>query len=274
VSGRVPVRGGSHLRRGPTVRRASARVSLTRVAAVLVLLGASFALARANDASAFPIRAIEIEGAQLIERPLLEAALLAAGGQGNVFRYDTAAAAAALARLPAVRTAHVRAVLPDHLVATIEERVPVIAWALDDGRFFVDGEGLLFARVLSGGAPGVPSLSDLRAASADLAVGSRISAVELGVARQLAALTPTVIGSAAGGLVVSVTGTDGFTVSSTGSPAWVAVFGLYGEVTRSAEIVPLQVQCLASLLADQGEGDVGRIVLSPEGQSCGTFGAP
>jgi len=274
VSGRVPVRGGSHLRRGPTVRRASARVSLTRVTAVLVLIGASFALARANDASAFPIRAIEIEGAQLIERPLLEAALLAAGGQGNVFRYDTAAAAAALARLPAVRTAHVRAVLPDHLVATIEERVPVIAWALDDGRFLVDGEGLLFARVLSGGAPGVPSLSDLRAASADLAVGSRISAVELGVARQLAALTPPVIGSAASGLVVSVTGTDGFTVSPTGSPAWVAVFGLYGEVTRSAEIVPLQVQCLASLLADQGEGDVGRIVLSPEGQSCGTFGAP
>jgi len=274
VSGRVPVRGGSHLRRGPTVRRASARVSLTRVTAVLVLIGASFALARANDASAFPIRAIEIEGAQLIERPLLEAALLAGRGQGNVFRYDTAAAAAALARLPAVRTAHVRAVLPDHLVVTIEERVPVIAWAVDDGRFFIDGEGLLFARVPSGGAPAVPSLSDLRAASADLAVGSRISAVELGVARQLAALTPPVIGSAASGLVVSVTGTDGFTVSPTGSPAWVAVFGLYGEVTRSAEIVPLQVQCLASLLADHGEGDVGRIVLSPEGQSCGTFGAP
>ena len=274
MSGRVPVRGGSHLRRGRPVRRASARVSLSRVAAVLVLLGASLALARANDASAFPIRAVDIEGARHTQPGLVEAALLAGGGPGNVFHYDTSAAAAALERLPPVRTAHVRAVLPDRLVATLEERVPVVAWAVGEGTFLVDGEGLLFARVPAGGEPNVPSLSDLRAAGAGLAVGSRVSAVELRVSRQLLALSPTVLGSAAAGLVVVLGSQDGFTVSPTGSSTWVAVFGLYGEVTRGAEIVPLQVQCLASLLAEQGEGSVGRVVLSPEGQSCGTFGAP
>ena len=274
MSGRVPVRGGSHLRRGRAVRRASARVTLTRVAAVLLLLGTGLALARAYDASAFPVRAIDISGAHLTGRSQAETALLAGGDQGSVFRYDTGAAAAALERLPAVRRAHVRAVLPDRLVATIEERVAVIAWAVGDVRLLVDEGGMLFARVPPGEMPGVPVLDDLRAASVGLPVGGRIGAVELRVARQLAALSPTMLGSAAPGLVVSITSTDGFTVRPAGGAAWVAVFGLYGEVTRTAEIVPLQVQCLVSLLADQGEANVARVVLSPEGQSCGTFGAP
>jgi len=282
VSGHVPVRGGSHLRRGRNVRRASARVSLTRVAAVIVLLGASLALARVNDASAFAIRAIEIEGAELTNRDRVKAALLEGSGQGNLFRYDTAAAGERLARLPTVRTADVRAVLPDRLVATIDERVPVVAWAVGDGRslvdgdsrFLVDGDGLLFAHVGPGDEPTVPSLSDLRPASAGLAIGSHVAPVGLRVARELAALTPAMLGSSAAGLVVRVTAADGFTVAPTGPPTWVAVFGLYGEVTRGPDMVPLQVQCLASLLADQGEENVGRIVLSPEGQSCGTFAAP
>jgi hypothetical protein len=65
----------------------------------------------------------------------------------------------------------------------------------------------------------------------------------------------------------------GFVVA-TDPAGWSATFGLYGEVTRNPEIVPLQVQCLASLLADQGEAKVGSVTLSPEGQLCGTFGQP
>jgi hypothetical protein len=36
----------------------------------------------------------------------------------------------------------------------------------------------------------------------------------------------------------------------------------------------LQVQCLASLLAAGPEERVGRVVLSPEGQACGTYAPP
>ena len=40
------------------------------------------------------------------------------------------------------------------------------------------------------------------------------------------------------------------------------------------DLVPLQVQCLASLLASGPESRLGRVVLSPDGQACGTYAPP
>jgi hypothetical protein len=276
MSARVPVRGGSHLRRSQSVRRASARISLTRVAAVGVLFAASVALNQLTGASAFAVHRVDIQGAQLTDRGEVAAALLEGAGP-NLFRYDTATAAARLVRFPAIRTAAVRAVLPDRVVATIEEREPVLVWRVGEERFLVDADGLLFAREdQSGGlaAPvDLPVVTDGRPGSAGLAVTSLIAPVDLRVARELGALTPAMLGSAAAGLAVSLDDRLGFVVA-TDPPGWAATFGLYGEVTRNPEIVPLQVQCLASLLADQGEAAVRSVTLSPEGQLCGTFGQP
>lgn len=272
MSGRVPVRGGSHLRRSQSVRRASARISLTRIAAVAVLFAASVAVNQLAGASAFAVHRVDIQGAQLTDRGEVADALLETAGP-NIFRYDTATAAARLVRFPAIRTAVVRAVLPDRVVATIEEREPVLVWRVGDERFLVDGDGLLFARVDPADPVDAPVVTDRRPGSQGLAITSLIAPVELRVARELGALTPAMLGSAAVGLTVSLDDQLGFVVA-TDPPGWSATFGLYGEVTRNPEIVPLQVQCLASLLADQGEAAVGSVTLSPEGQLCGTFGQP
>jgi POTRA domain, FtsQ-type len=280
VSGRVSVRGGSHLRRTPSVRRASPRVSITRVGSVVVLLATSVVLSQLLGASAFAVRGVDVEGARLTDPGEVAAALLE-GAPPNLFRFDTAVAVARLVRFPAIRTVAVRAVLPDRVIATIEERVAVLVWRVGDERFLVDGDGLLFAREdqatgLATGPAGnedVPIVTDRRAASAGLAITSRIAPVDLRVARELGALTPAMLGSAAAALAVSLDDQLGFVVA-TDPPAWSATFGVYGEVTRNPEIVPLQVQCLASLLADQGEAAVGSVTLSPEGQLCGTFGQP
>jgi cell division septal protein FtsQ len=274
VSGRVPVRGGSHLRRTPSVRRASARVSLTRVGAVAVLFATSVLLSQLTGASAFAVHRVDIQGAALTDRGEVAAALLEDAAP-NLFRYDTAVAAARLVRFPAIRTATVRAVLPDRVVATVEEREAVLVWRVGDVRFLVDNSGLLFARedqvTSSLGGVDLPVVNDRRAGSVGLAVTSLIAPVDLRVARELGALTPAMLGSGAVGLTVSLDDQLGFVVA-TDPAGWSATFGLYGEVTRNPEIVPLQVQCLASLLADQGEAAVGSVTLSPEGQLCGTFG--
>jgi cell division septal protein FtsQ len=274
VSGRVPVRGGSHLRRTPSVRRASARVSLTRVGAVAVLFATSVLLSQLTGASAFAVHRVDIQGAALTDRGEVAAALLEDAAP-NLFRYDTAVAAARLVRFPAIRTATVRAVLPDRVVATVEEREAVLVWRVGDVRFLVDDSGLLFARedqvTSSLGGVDLPVVNDRRAGSVGLAVTSLIAPVDLRVARELGALTPAMLGSGAVGLTVSLDDQLGFVVA-TDPAGWSATFGLYGEVTRNPEIVPLQVQCLASLLADQGEAAVGSVTLSPEGQLCGTFG--
>ena len=77
----------------------------------------------------------------------------------------------------------------------------------------------------------------------------------------------------AAALAVAVTDADGFEMA-TRPASWSAVFGPYGDVTRSPDIVPLQVQCLASLLAAGPESRLGRVVLSPDGQACGTYAPP
>lgn len=276
MSGRVPVRGGSHLRRTPSVRRASAGVSITRVGAVAVLLASSVALSQLTGASAFAVHRVDIQGARLTDRGEVAAALLD-GAAPNLFRYDTAVAAARLVRFPAIRTAAVRAVLPDRVVATIEERSAVLIWRVGEEGFLVDDEGLLFARQDQGAGRAdrldVPVLTDRRAASTGLAVTSVIAPVDLRVARELGAITPAMLGSGAAALTMALDDRLGF-VLATDPPGWSATFGLYGEVTRNPEILPLQVQCLASLLADQREAAVGSVTLSPEGQRCGTFGHP
>lgn len=272
MTARVPVRGGSHLRRGRGVRRASARASFTRWAATLVLLLVGTTVYLLMSGPVFSVGGIDVRGDRYADRAAVTEALLAGGGSLNLFRYDTFAAAARLEKLPAVRRADVHAVLPDRLVADLDERAPVLIWVVGAQPFLVDAEGILFA-VADGEGATLPLVTDLRQADAGLALGNRLDPVDLRVARQLTAVTPRLLGSAAAALTVQVTDAEGY-VLSTAPPRWTAVFGVYGSVVRSAELVPVQVQCLGSLLASRGEAKVRHVVLSPEGQLCGTFTPP
>jgi cell division septal protein FtsQ len=249
-------------------------VSLTRIVAAVVLLAAALAMVRFSDVAAFTVDQVSIDGANLTDRASVEAAVLADAGPESVFLYDTTAASDRIGHLATVRRAEVRAVLPDRLVVVLEERVPVLLWATGDDSlaFLVDEGGSLIAPAVVGEA-NVPTIHDERAATAGLAIGGAIAPVDLRVARQLAAVTPAMLGSAALTLVVSVDDREGFVVSAK-PDGWRAVFGLYGEVTRGPDLVGVQVQCLASLLAARPTEGVGRIVLSPEGQLCGTYSGP
>ena len=271
MSARVPVRGGSHLRRGPTIRRASAQISWVRMLAIAALLAVTVAGWRVVDADAFPVKRVDVDGAVLTDRAAVEAALLA--GAGSVFRYDSAAAAARIAALPTVLRASVRVGVPDLVAASLDERAPVLLWSRGDegGGFLVDADGLVFAQVSTAAA--LPRVTDQRSAAAALAIGDELAAVDLHVARALVSVTPAMLGTSAAALAVVITDSDGFELTT--QPAtWTAVFGPYGEVTRSPDIVPVQVQCLASLLAAGPEDRIGRVVLSPDGQACGTYAPP
>jgi hypothetical protein len=83
-------------------------------------------------------------------------------------------------------------------------------------------------------------------------------------------VTPGVAGTKGASLSFRITDQDGFVLSASGRP-WRAVFGIYTPTLRPPDIIPAQVQCLASLLAAQGESEIETVYLSPEGDRCGTF---
>ncbi|HBL17182.1 MAG TPA: hypothetical protein DD417_10670 [Elusimicrobia bacterium] len=190
-------------------------------------------------------------------------------------REAEAAAAARIAALPAVAGASVRAVLPDRLVVTVRERAPLLVWVTAAERFAVDAEGRLFAAVQED-PPGVdgplPTVSDERRSAAGLRVGEQLAHTDLLVARQLVAVTPALLGSRARTLEIHVTDNQGYVLDARPT-GWSAVFGIYTASTRPPDLVPRQVQCLRSLLADTGEA-LQRVILAPEGGSCGTYLEP
>jgi cell division protein FtsQ len=243
-----------------------------RVLGVVVLVAVVLGAWRVVDADAFPVQRVSVEGAVLTDRGAVETALLS--GAGSVFRYDSAAAAARVAALPTVLHASVHVGLPDLVTASVTERTAVLLWSRegDAGGDLVDADGLVFAHVATPPA-GLPRVEDRRTGAAAVSIGDHVPAVDLRVARTLASITPTMLGTAAPALGVAITDADGFEIV-TRPASWTAVFGPYGEVTRSPDIVPLQVQCLASLLAAGPEERIGRVVLSPEGQACGTYSPP
>ena len=275
----VPARGGSQARRRVLIRRASAGASWTRMAAVAVMLACAGALYGLTNASVLDVRRTVVEGIAFTGRGAVVAALYGESpGEGaapNVVRFDTAAAAARIAALPAVAGASVRAVLPDRLVGTVRERAPLLVWVTAAERFAVDAEGRLFAAVQED-PPGVdgplPTVSDERRSAAGLRVGEQLAHTDLLVARQLVAVTPALLGSRARTLEIHVTDNQGYVLDARPT-GWSAVFGIYTASTRPPDLVPRQVQCLRSLLADTGEA-LQRVILAPEGGSCGTYLEP
>ena len=86
--------------------------------------------------------------------------------------------------------------------------------------------------------------------------------------------TPAFLGSTARSLAIAVTDQEGFTVD--GRPGlWHAVFGVYTITLRPPTIIPVQAQCLASLL-EAGlppvhEQSIDVIRLAPTDARCGTY---
>lgn len=251
-------------RRQPRVRRASAGMSPIRSAAILAMLitaGATYGLA---TTSAFGFERLEVSGATLTGADAIRAKVGLDDGT-NLVGLATEPIAERLRELPAIRNVDVSVGLPDALRVTVEERRPVIVWAVGDGRFAVDDGGLLFAEVASDPtavSSATPIIVDERAASAGVAVRSVLDPVDLDAATRLGSLTPSQVGSHATSLRVHVTDDRGFTISS-GRGGWVAVFGFYGRNLRTPALIPGQVQLLNGLLAGR-EDTVQTVILADD----------
>ena len=87
--------------------------------------------------------------------------------------------------------------------------------------------------------------------------------------RQLLGLTPAFLGSESSEMSLRIDQRDGYVLRS--DIGWQAVFGHYRPTVQPPDVVPLQAQCLASLLATRAEPRLLRVVLVPSEGRCGTF---
>lgn len=255
-------------RRRPRVRRASAGLTPVRSAALLAMLVSAGAMYGLAATSAFGFGRLAVEGTVLTTDEAIRDQVGLAPGT-NLVGLATEPIAARIRTIPSVAGVEVSVGLPDVLRVSVRERRAIVVWAVGEQRFAVDESGLLFAGLA--GPPeataGVPVVSDERAASVGLAIGSTLDPVVLDAATRLGSLTPGQIGSQASALRVRVTDDRGFTISS-GTGGWLAVFGFYGLSQRTPALIPGQVQLLAALLAGR-EDTIQTVVLADDRD--GTF---
>jgi hypothetical protein len=206
---------------------------------------------------------------------MLAAVGVAPGEHPNLFALPAEDMRRSLAAFPGIADATVRAVLPDRVVVTIEERDPVLVLRRPAATFVVDGSGIVLATIdeVDIEALALPVVDDRRAQWAtEVAVGEALDETDLAALLQLGALTPDTIGSAAGALALSIDDENGFVLTAE-PQGWQAVFGHYTPTLRPVDIVPRQVQCLRSLIVDaeQGEDGIQAVYLAPLDEGCGTF---
>lgn len=261
----------------PVIRRASNSPLAGRALAGLLLVAAAAALYGTTASPAFRLRdgGVVVRGADFTgEEAVLAAIGLDGEARPNLFTLDTTRLAANLRALPAIDAgrsdaAVIRVALPDRLVVEVQERVPIMVWQVGDRRLLVDVEGVVVSEL----APGVPSelpvVDDERPATADLAVGERLTVTDLEVARRIAALTPAFLGSTAPALATRITQNEGF-VLATRPKSWRAIFGIYTPSLRGPELIETQAQCLSSVLYGQ-EARIATVYLFPDAGRCGTF---
>jgi hypothetical protein len=266
VSVRSPARRavpGTRSRRSRPVRRASARVSPVRAGAALAALLSAAAIYGVGASSAFEYATLTLDAPlRFTPQAAVDAALAPARG-ANLFELSTSPLVASLRSIETVADARVDARLPGTLAVHITEREPIVAWRVGQRRFLVDAKGLLFGDLSDPpptGAPVLPVVTDSRATSLSLTVGSTLDATDLDAAARLASLTPGSVGSAADSLAVSVDDLNGFTLRAR-PQGWVAVFGFYTPTLRRTDLIPGQTRLLRSLLANR-EATVDRVILA------------
>lgn len=232
---------------------------------IITSLGAIYGLAATT---AFTYARAVIPDLRWTSRGAIETAIGISSGT-NLFRITVTPLEERIAMLPGVAEARVRVALPDTLVVEVTEREAIAAWAIGEGRFLVDVDGVLFAASdpEAVASAGLPVIDDTRAEAATLAVGDRLDAVTLDAARRLGSLVPGDVGSAADRLLVTVSDGPGFVVG-TSPRSWVAIFGLYTSSARPPSIIPGQVRLLRSLL-DGRESTVAQVILASAEE--GTF---
>ncbi len=218
---------------------------------------------------------IEIGGLGYTDRSAVLAAVgLDDSSQPNVLRLDTAAMRRALLALPAVADASVQVELINRLKIEIVERTPVLGLRRPEASFVIDADGVVVAAVDEAQLAQLvlPVIDDGRQAQATpIEVGQPLDATDLAAMLDLAALSPATIGSQATQLELQVGDDNGYVITAR-PQGWRAIFGSYTPTLRPPDLIPRQVECLRSLLAETAdEASIDTIYLAPLDERCGTF---
>ena len=263
---RQPVAGGSRRRQRVA---ASLVARLFGVALVTAAAAAMYWITGADDFDV-DVHAVGISGLAITAEADVRARL---GIQPlfpqNAFHLRASTMAEEIQSLPSVERADIVIALPNRVEVHVVERQPLLSWRIGASALAVDAEGLLIA--VENPPTALPQVLDRRLASQDLAVGDRIGAIDLAAARLLLTIKPADLGSRASALELSVGDEEGFVLSAD-LPAWRAVFGFYSaNQLKPDERVPRQRQCLASILAANGEERLEAVYLAVTGDTCGSY---
>jgi cell division septal protein FtsQ len=247
--------------RSRRIRRATGLLTPLRAGAALVLLLAALGVYGVGASPAFSFQTLVVHAADkgLVDERVVAAQLALDTSKPNLFLLDTRALERTLEALAPVTGARVTVELPDTVRVVIEEREPILVWAVGAKRLLVDRAGGIFSNTAGADFANLPMIIDQRAGSAALDTGSTVPAVDLDAATRLASLTPGDIGSRATGLSIVITDDTGYELRPEGV-AWVAQLGFFTPTLRSPELIPGQVRLLRSLLAGREES-IARVTL-------------
>ncbi len=252
------------------VRRASSRFSPVRAGAAFVMVICALAIYGVGASPAFAFRTLVLDAgaAPYTSSDVVRSTLGLDAAAPNLFTLPTDQLTARLLALPPVREAQVTVALPNTISVRLVEREPILVWAVGSRRLLVDRDGRLFAPALSDAATdSLPLVTDRRAASAALDIGTALDPVDLDAATRLASIVPKDVGTSATALRVWIEDADGFELHPTGA-GWVALFGVYTPSLRPTDLILGQVQLLRSFLAGR-ESSVKSVTLADDRN--GTF---
>ena len=150
----LPPRRSGQVRRPPN-KRVSRSLTWVQILAVGLIAAFASGIYAVGISPSFAIRTLAIHGDTFTSESIVRS-ILGMDDQPNAFRFDTDAAARALVRRPAVKSARVQVHLPSTVVVTLVERQPKLVWIIGERRYVVDEDGLLFGLVDDAGNP-VPS---------------------------------------------------------------------------------------------------------------------
>jgi hypothetical protein len=221
---------------------------------------------------------VSIEGIRLASRESVLARLEGIERAPNLLRLRGDSMLRSLREMPEVRDVSLSVSLPANVEIVIDEREPIFAWT--DGRetWLVDRDGVFVARPEgtgiatkrgTGAGGALPTVRDGRLSEGPVGPGQRLDPIDLAVMTQLLSLDPARIGSDSTALELRVDQSFGYVLQSP-DHGWRARFGHYTPTLFRPDRIPLQVQCLATLI-DELEDRLVSTWLVPTDEACGTY---
>ena len=260
--------------------RRARRARAARAVGVVGLLVSTVALWWLLGDGMFRVRSdrVTIEGIRLLSRDAVLARLAGVERAPNILRLRGDDMLAALREMPEIRDVRLSLSLPADVHVVVSEREPIFAWTDDRETWLVDRDGVFLANADAGGIPtkpgtgagaALPTVRDQRLSERPVGRGQRLDPIDLAVMTQLLALDPERIGSDATELDLRVDERFGYVLRSR-EHGWQARFGHYTPTLFPPDRIPLQVQCLVTLI-DAFEDDLVSAWLVPGEEACGTY---